>query len=386
MKFALWGFLLLVLIGLGVNFLLEDNGYVLIEFLSYSIETSLPIFLLALVVLYILVRLLGLIWHSPKIFRQKMAAKKIEKSNKLLHEGLNLAGKGNFAKAEKKLKTSIDGIHASLLPFLIASDVSQKNEDEQSRDEWLKKALAKYPESETYIMLHASQQRMEEKNYTAAQDCINTILDKDPNNPIALNLLSLCLYKTKQWELLTQKAKSIMERVEPDQNTELYIATAFVESARALKGNQLQIEILWNKVPYSLENNVLILATKIESMMLNSQVNAAEKELKKHIPKTWNKKLITLFAKLENPDLSKLSRQMDRWLVDRPRDANLWQAASHLAKRDELWTQAKRFIERSIEINESPIAYNQLGFILLELGQQDAAKKAFEQSFNLNND
>jgi uncharacterized protein HemY len=54
MKFALWGLLLLVLIGLGVNFLLEDNGYVLIEFLSYSIETSLPIFLLALVVLYIL--------------------------------------------------------------------------------------------------------------------------------------------------------------------------------------------------------------------------------------------------------------------------------------------------------------------------------------------
>jgi HemY protein len=121
-------------------------------------------------------------------------------------------------------------------------------------------------------------------------------------------------------------------------------------------------------------------------MMLNNQVNAAEKELKKHITKTWNKKLITLFAKLENPDLSKLSRQMDRWLVDRPRDANLWQAASHLAKRDELWIQAKQFIERSIEINENPIAYNQLGFILLELGQQDAAKKAFEQAINLNND
>jgi uncharacterized protein HemY len=89
-----------------------------------------------------------------------------------------------------------------LLPFLIAIGCISKNGDEQSRDEWLKKALAKYPESETYIMLHASQQRMEEKNYTAAQDCINTLLDKDPNNPIALNLLSLCLYKTKQWESL----------------------------------------------------------------------------------------------------------------------------------------------------------------------------------------
>jgi hypothetical protein len=54
-----------------------------------------------------------------------------------------------------------------------------------------------------------------------------------------------------------------MERVEPDQNTELYIATAFAESARALQGKSTTNEILWNKVPYSLENNVLILATKL---------------------------------------------------------------------------------------------------------------------------
>ena len=386
MKFALWGFLLLVLVGLGVHFLLEDNGYVLIEFLSYSFETSLPIFIIVLIVLYLLVRLLGLIWHSPKILKQKMAAKKFEKSNKLLHEGLNLVGKGNFTKAEKKLKASIDDIHASLLAFLMVSDISQKNGGEQSRDAWLEKALAKYPESEIYILLHASQQRIKEQDYTAAQDYINTILDKDPNNPIALKLLSQCLYKTQQWRLLTQKAKSIIEQVKPNQMTDLYIAKAFTESAKELVKDQQQMETLWHKVPYSLTNNVLILTTKIESMMLNGQVNAAEKELRKHIPKTWDKKLIALFAKLESPDLSKLSKQMDRWLVDRPRDANLWQAASHLAKRDELWKQAKQFIERSIEINENPFAYNQLGFILLELGQQDAAIKAFEQAMNLNND
>jgi len=57
-------FLTIVIIGLSVHYLIEDNGYVLIEFLTYSIEASLPIFLLLLIGVYLLVRLLSLIWFS----------------------------------------------------------------------------------------------------------------------------------------------------------------------------------------------------------------------------------------------------------------------------------------------------------------------------------
>ena len=79
MKSLLWTLFFLLLIGLGVNFLLEDNGYVLIQFLEYSLETSLPIFGLILIAVYFLVRLIALVWSSPGILKQRLTAKKNKK-------------------------------------------------------------------------------------------------------------------------------------------------------------------------------------------------------------------------------------------------------------------------------------------------------------------
>ena len=118
--------------------------------------------------------------------------------------------------------------------------------------------------------------------------------------------------------------------------------------------------------------------------MADGQHESAEKELRKAIPKSWNHELIKLYPKLDAPDLATLSKRVDRWLVDRPRDANLWLAASQLAKRDELWTQSKQFLERSIDNKETSLAYNELGLMLLALGQEDEAIKAFNKALDLN--
>ena len=50
MKSFLIFILSLILIFIGLQYLIVDNGYVLIEFFNYSIETSVPIFLGALIV------------------------------------------------------------------------------------------------------------------------------------------------------------------------------------------------------------------------------------------------------------------------------------------------------------------------------------------------
>ena len=125
------------------------------------------------------------------------------------------------------------------------------------------------------------------------------------------------------------------------------------------------------------------MASKFESTMSSGQHESVEKELRRAIPKTWNRQLISLYAKLDAPDLTTLSKRVERWLVDRPRDSNLWLTASQLAKRDELWTQAKQFLERSLENKETSLAYNELGLILLELGQENEAIKAFNKALDL---
>ena len=385
MKLVLWTLFLLLLIGLGVNFLLEDNGYILVQFLEYSLETSLPIFGLILVAAYLLIRLIAVVWNSPSILKQRLAAKKIEKSNQRILDGLKLIGTGEFAKAEKKIKSAVNDVDGSVLSYLMAAEASHKDGNPESSKDWFERAKQQFPEIETYISLHAAKLMIESKNYDAALQSINTTLKDEPSNPIALKLLSQVCYETSDWKSLTHKAKTVLGQTGSNLKLEQCFSEAFNHQARALSGEKQELKNLWNKLPSAIENMPSILAAKLESIMTHGQHDSAEKELRKVIPKTWNHQLIKLYAKLDTPDLATLSKRIDRWLVDRPRDANLWLAASQLAKRDELWTQAKQFLERSIENKETSLAYNELGLILLELGQEDEAIKVFNKALNLNN-
>ena len=384
MKIFLWTLFLLLLIGLGVNFLLEDNGYVLIQFLEYSLETSLPIFGLILVAVYLLVRLIAVVWSSPSILKQRLAAKKREKSNQRILDGLKLIGMGEFTKAEKKIKSAVNDTDDSVLPYLIAAEASVKDENSESYKDWLEQARQKFPEIETYINLHAAKLMIEAKNYDAALQAINTTLIDEPKNPELLRLLSQVFYKTADWQALTQKARTILSQTGKDPKLERFFTKAFTHQSRTFSGNTEKLKNLWSLLPSAIENEPSVLAARLESVMEGGQHESAEKELRKAIPKTWAHELIKLYAKLDAPDLTTLSKRVDRWLVDRPKDANLWLAASQLAKRDELWTQAKQFLERSIDNKETALAYNELGLILLALGQEDEAIKAFNKALNLN--
>ena len=383
MKSLLWTLFFLLLIGLGVNFLLEDNGYVLIQFLEYSLETSLPIFGLILVAVYFLVRLIALVWSSPGILKQRLTAKKIKKSNQRILDGLGLIGRGEFTKAEKKIKSALYNSNSSVFPYLVIAEASQKDGNMENCTDWLEKAKKTFPEIATYINLHAAKLMIESKNHEAARKSINATLSQEPNNPIALKLLAEVCYGSCDWEFLTQRAKTILNATGKDLKLERYFAEAFSHQAKSHSGNMEELKNLWIRLPSQIENNTSIIASKLESTMSSGQHESVEKELRRAIPKTWNRQLISLYAKLDAPDLATLSKRIERWLVDRPRDSNLWLAAGQLAKRDELWTQAKQFLERSLENKKTLLAYNELGLILLELGQENEAIKAFNKALDL---
>jgi len=383
MKSLLWTLFFLLLIGLGVNFLLEDNGYVLIQFLEYSLETSLPIFGLILIAVYFLVRLIALVWSSPGILKQRLTAKKIKKSNQRILDGLVLIGRGEFTKAVKKIKSALNNSNSSVFPYLVIAEASQKDGNMENCTDWLEKAKKTFPEIATYINLHAAKLMIESKNHEAARKSINATLSQEPNNPIALKLLAEVCYGSCDWEFLTQRAKTILNATGKDLKLERYFAEAFSHQAKSHSGNMEELKNLWIRLPSQIENNTSIIASKLESTMSSGQHESVEKELRRAIPKTWNRQLISLYAKLDAPDLATLSKRIERWLVDRPRDSNLWLAAGQLAKRDELWTQAKQFLERSLENKKTLLAYNELGLILLELGQENEAIKAFNKALDL---
>ena len=68
-----------------------------------------------------------------------------------------------------------------------------------------------------------------------------------------------------------------------------------------------------------------------------------------------------------------LSSRLDNWLKERPRDPNLWLAASRVARREGLWSKAKQCLERSIEFKNDSQKQTELALILAHLGEKDQA-------------
>ena len=216
------------------------------------------------------------------------------------------------------------------------------------------------------------------KNYIDAKAYIDQLFDTNPTNPSAHQLLFELLVATKDYDLVLRKVFEFDKHVDEDS-----LAEMFLKVIRDAVHNNKPLEPILERIPKSIEKHPLVMTGKIESWLANKEHIKAESVLRKLIPNTWNKTLILIYADLDNPSINELSGRVDNWLEDRPRDSNLWLAASRLAQRDGLWSKAKQCLERSIELSYSVSKYTELSLVLSELGEKEEALAALKSAREL---
>ena len=376
-------FFTIIIIGLGVHYLIEDNGYVLIEFLTYSVEASLPVFLLLLIVLYLLVRVLSLIWSSPKYLKERLNQKREKKANQKTHEAMILMSQGNFSKAERKLRSISSEISLPIDTYLAGFTAAHYMEEQELRSDWLAKSLDSYPKLECYINLKNTKLLLESEQYIEAWNVLEHILIADNKNTSALRLMVDLFSKTSIDDSMAHYLPAIIGHGSLSKALKEKLIVSLQKFLNGCTDNQELFTKTWLTIPKELKSQPELLLCKYRSMMNHDEHAIAEKELRKTIPKTWNSSLIEIYELLNSPDLATLSRRADLWTEERPRDANLWLLSSRLAKRDGLWSKSKQCMERSIEYLPTVEKYNELGLIFLELGQKEDAVEALHKAKNL---
>ena len=169
MKSFLIFILLLILIFIGWQYLIVDNGYVLIEFLNYSIETSVPIFVGVLIVSYFIFRIFGVVWRSPKMIREKMAFRSKERSIRLHHDARALIGQGFVAKAAKKLDASISADETNINAVIDRMNLAASEDDFKTISEKAESLILVEPKDKTFVYSHACKLLIELEEYSMAQ-------------------------------------------------------------------------------------------------------------------------------------------------------------------------------------------------------------------------
>ena len=365
------------------HFLLQDNGYVMIHFRGWVVEMSVPILLFVLIVAYLAARILIRIWQAPRQLGEAASRARARRAGRKATEGYIALAEGRLARGEKLLTRDVRQSETPLLNYLAAARAAQAQGDINRRDQWLDMARQQEPAAEDAVWLTRAEMQLAEADQPGARKTLEHILEHRPDHPQAQTLMGRLLAESGEWEALDSLVESL-GRKGPDRG--LVDEWTVCAAAGLLENPDLDsagLDRIWSRVPRKLrQEQKLALALGRAQIRLGNWDGAA-RTIAKALANQWSNELALLYGKLEGGDLLAWLNQAEKWLRDRPEDAGLLLTAGRLCMRNQLWGKARSYLESSIAIDPSPDAFDELGRLMLQVGEDDEAASAFRRGLAL---
>lgn len=383
MKFGLLVVVALLACALAAHFLLQDPGYVVIDFQSYVIEMSVPVLLGFLVLLLFMAWFVSKLLRAPRRLGEAAGRLKSGRAGNRLTRGMIEVAEGNFARGEKLLARAAPASDAPLLNYLQAARAAHLQGEDERRDKWLREAYERTPEAASAVLLTQAELQLDQGQYEHALATLRQLDEKAPNHSHALNLLGRLYYRLEDWRHLGELLPRLRKhgRVDPAvvEKWSVRVHRETLEQA----DEAAAVDAAWSAVPRSLKNHVDLLEAYFASRVRAGQADRAEKEVAAQLKREWRAPLVRLYGTIESSDSARQLRRAEGWLREHPEDVDLLLAAARLCLRNELWGKARSYLETVVSIRPTPEAYQEYGRLLNQLGEADAAAEAYKSGLNL---
>jgi HemY protein len=382
-RLGTWAIAALFLGALGAHFLLQDKGYVLIDFRSYVIEMSVPVLFMVLLGAYLLIRLSLQLWHAPRRLGAAVAERRHRRASEKLTRGLIDLTEGRFGRSEKTLTRHLGASDAPLLNYLMAARAAHSQGATDRRNEWLKLAYERLPEAETTVLLTQAQMQYEAQEYEQALASLQRIQEAHPEHPVALSLLARTYAALDDWSRVVDLLPQLGRARLPDAALESLASDALEHAFTVPELTSERIDAIWTPLPAALKGSPRL--KRLHAVALNrlGRGRDAERELRSALKQRWDPELVRAYGEVAGEDPAKQLRNAERWLRQYPEDAALLVTAARLSIANELWGKARSYLESSLAIAPDADAYALYGRLLNRLGQSDDAASAFRSGLGL---
>jgi HemY protein len=377
MRFSLWALLALLLGAFAAHFLLQDRGYVLINFRSYVIEMSVPGLVLVLMAAYVGVRALVALARAPRRLGAAATTRRQRLSGGDLMGGLIHLTEGNWARGERLLTQRLAGSEAPLVNYLLAARAAQLQGASERRDQWLQLAFDESPDGQAAVLLTQADLQLQAGEHAAALATLQRLEQLRPDQPEALALLVRVYQALGDGPGLVALLPRLgRARLAPEVREQAALQALGIELDRP----DLPIERvaeLFAELPNDLRAAPPIAARRALALQRLGHGAEAERDLKAALKRNWHPALVHAYGEVRGADLAKQLKQTEVWLKAYPEDAALLLAAARLCMATELWGKARSYLESSLALAPAPEAYALSGQLLAELGEGELAAVAF---------
>ncbi|MCX7074883.1 MAG: heme biosynthesis protein HemY [Methylococcales bacterium] len=391
-------FLFVILGGLGYagfigsQFLtsLSSAGYVLIGIEQWSIETSLVVFLMGLIVLffalYLSFRLLGWSFRLPKQIKKRVATNKLNISQQALIKGLVDSAEGNWESAEDILIKHASHSGAPLIHYLTAARAAQSRGAIDKRDEYLQFAAQHGNNSEIAVGLTQAELNLSGQQYTEALETLTRLHSINPMQASVLRLLHLTYQQLGDWQALRSLIPSLtthkilMEAELKLVETEVF--SNLLKQAAEQKNPEI-LQTLWAEMPLSIKVMRGVAAIYFAAMIDVGSGASIEDELVKNLSTNWNETLLVLFGNIKSTDPISQLETAERWMIGHANDAILLMILGKLSGQQADYAKAQRYLQQSILLEPNVQSYRLLGDLAFNQNDTNAASQFYKKGLEL---
>ena len=389
--------ILFFLVACGLVFLLwRGDGYLLIAYGTKTIEMTLWVAALVVVLLYFALWflrkvLLGSV-EMARRFREIFLFGSVERAQKRAANGMVDYLTGDWFAAHKKLVRTFDKVEYPLASYIAAARSSFEMGDEADADNILDKALS-LAHSELPVALTRARLHVQAGRYDQAIGILKPIDIKMPRQPAVLDLLHHIYIAQKNWRALEEmfpamrKAK-VLSNVEFEA-LEVMLASEKMRSlsdqckSLLVAERMPMLQNLWKSYSRSVQKKPEVIAAYAQSLVENYQDQEAEVIIRKALSNSWYEPLVNLYGQLQVKEIHSQIRTLEGWLKSKPQDPALLLAMGRLMLRNQQPELAREYFQRSLNVQKSLDASMEMSQLLEQLGEHQRASEFYRLSIGL---
>lgn len=383
MKFGIIVVVALIVSAFATYFIIEDPGYVLINFRGYAIEMSVPVLAGFAVLLVFTIWLIRKIIVAPRRLGEAAGRYRSARSGQKLTKGMIAVAEGNFARGEKMLGRAASTSDSPLFNYLQAARAAHLQGRDERRDEWLRLAYQETPEAANAVLLTQAEFQLDRNQYEQALATLRRLEEDSKNHMHALALMGRLYFKLEDWNALGEILPRLRKNTQIKSETlELWTVRVHEEALNKAADAEV-LDQTWKSIPRNLRSDITLLEAYFGGLMRVGLHDRAEKELAATLKSNWRGPLVRQFGLVEATDTTKQLKRAEGWLKNHGEDPDLMLAAARLCLRNELWGKARSYLETVLSMRPTPEAYQEYGALLAQMGEADAAADAYRDGLGM---
>lgn len=356
---------------------MEDTGYVLITLGDKSIEMTVRVLVVLVAVLFFLlyvgIRALVRMWTAPRQMKGWNKTRLNTKAHKLQTQGMMGLIEGNWDTAERKLLRHLGHSDTPALNYLGAAQAAQGRGDVERRDYYLAKAHQADPKSAIAIGLTQATLQYRSGQREQALATLKRLRSQAPRNQKVLGLSVKIMQELEDWgglmEVLPAARKAGAIPAEQGNELERQASSKLLTHT----ADESTVVKTWQALPRDTRKDPQLVAAYAERLIDGNKMEQAEELLRKHIRREWSPELVRLYGRVRTESPAQQLKIAEDWAKDHQGSPELMLTLAQLSLYNELWGKARAYLEACISAGGSVEAYRELGHLLEQLDEHDAA-------------